>query len=269
MMNNLRILLGLPVLMVIVSIVVGWGTLVNTREEMKADLNQALQTLVDNGDDEVVDSLLAMPGNPTLTFNGEYNGFAKMLRMASLRDTAHISYAVVSADVCGGATRMSGGVVCSDSITISGKEARFSVRAYASPSVASFLAYPGMMFSAFSFVLGILFFLLNARKLYSLRVVGVDNNYVYADELHTDISCLTLTPMQEQLLQLFLESPERTLSKDRICSVLWPKKDNPDDTFYTFISRMKSALARQSSLRIENRRGGGYVLSDESAKNVL
>ena len=82
-------------------------------------------------------------------------------------------------------------------------------------------------------------------------------------------SSLALTPMQEQLLQLFLESPERTLSKDRICSALWPKKDNPDDTFYTFISRMKSALAKQSTLKIENKRGGGYVLYDESKENAL
>ena len=92
---------------------------------------------------------------------------------------------------------------------------------------------------------------------------------VYAEEPYTDVSTLTLTPMQEQLLQLFLESPERTLCKDRICSALWPKKDNPDDTFYTFISRMKSALAKQSTLKIENKRGGGYVLYDESKENAL
>ena len=100
-------------------------------------------------------------------------------------------------------------------------------------------------------------------------MVGADNFEVYAEEPYTDVSTLTLTPMQEQLLQLFLESPERTLCKDRICSALWPKKDNPDDTFYTFISRMKSALAKQSTLKIENKRGGGYVLYDESKENAL
>ena len=268
-MNNLRILFGLPVLIVLVSVVVGWGSIIQTRDEMKADLNQALQTLVDNGDDEVLDSLSSILGSPMLTFNGEHKGFARMLRMASLRDTACISYAVVSADECGGATRMPDGVVCSDSLTISGKDTRFYVRACASPSVASFLAYPGMMFSAVSFVLGILFLLLNARKLYALKVVGSGNLEEYADESSTDVSSLTLTPMQEQLLQLFLASPGRALTKDRICSVLWPKKDNPDDTFYTFISRMKSALAKQSSLKIENKRGGGYVLCDESKENAL
>lgn len=268
-MNNLRTLFCLPVLMVLVSVVVGWGSFIQTRDEMKADLNQALQTLVDNEDEGVLDSLSTISGSPMLTFNGEYNGFARMLRITSLRDTACISYAVVSNDATGNATRMPDGVVCSDSLTISGNDARFYVRAYASPSVASFLAYPGMMFSTVSFVLGILFLLLNVRKLYSIKVLGADNLEVYAEEPYADVSALTLTPMQEQLLQLFLQSPERTLSKDRICSALWPKKDNPDDTFYTFISRMKSALAKQSTLKIENKRGGGYVLYDESKENAL
>ena len=75
---------------------------------------------------------------------------------------------------------------------------------------------------------------------------------------------LVLTPMQEQLMDMFLASPGRTLSKEEICSALWPKKDNPDDSFYTFISRMKSSMARQSSsFRIENKRGREYVLADE------
>ncbi len=75
---------------------------------------------------------------------------------------------------------------------------------------------------------------------------------------------LNLTPMQEQLMQLFYASPSRTLSKEEICSALWPRKDNPEDGLYTFISRMKSSLAGQSSLRIVNRRGREYVLVDET-----
>ena len=43
------------------------------------------------------------------------------------------------------------------------------------------------------------------------------------------------------------------------------KKDNPEDTLYTFMSRLKSSLKNQSTLQIVNRRGREYVLVDEDA----
>jgi DNA-binding response OmpR family regulator len=106
-----------------------------------------------------------------------------------------------------------------------------------------------------SFLAGMLMFVF---MLANRRYPGVA---VVHSSTHAD---LVLTPMQEQLMNMFLESPTRTLTKEEICSALWPKKDNPDDTLYTFISRMKSSLARQSSsYRIENKRGREYFLADE------
>jgi DNA-binding response OmpR family regulator len=76
-----------------------------------------------------------------------------------------------------------------------------------------------------------------------------------------------LTPMQKQLMDLFAAAPNHTLSKEEICAALWPKKDDPDDTLYTFISRLKSSLKRQSTCRIINERGEAYTLvsQDEMA----
>jgi hypothetical protein len=136
-----------------------------------------------------------------------------------------------------------------------GDEVVLAVRAYANPTMASVFGHAGMEWPMFSFLAGLLMlvFMLANRRLFKVAVV------------HSSMRAnLTLTPMQEQLMNMFLESPTRTLTKEEICSALWPKKDNPDDTLYTFISRMKSSLARQSSsYRIENKRGREYFLADE------
>ena len=71
--------------------------------------------------------------------------------------------------------------------------------------------------------------------------------------------------MQMRLMEMFRNAPNQTLAKEEICAALWPKKDKPEDTLYTFISRLKTSLQKQSGLRIVNRRGREYVLVDENA----
>ena len=261
-MKHLRYMVIFPLLLIMVSIVVGWRCYSQAKTEMVEDLNQALQrtTVADEGVDAMLDSLSCMHGNPMLTFNGTHHGFARLLRIPSLRDTAHISYSL--AQVGGGGN---GGTsharIVSDTITVAGcgadgRDVLLAVRAFANPSMANVFGHAGMAWPVASFFLGLMllaFMLANGRI---VRATPVTDELSRAD--------LVLTPMQEQLMDMFLASPGRTLSKEEICSALWPKKDNPDDSFYTFISRMKSSMARQSSsFRIENKRGREYVLADE------
>lgn len=260
-MNHLRYMVIFPLLLIMVSIVVGWRCYDKARTEMVEDLNQALQrtTVADEGVDAMLDSLSCMHGNPMLTFDGTHHGFARFLRILSLRDTAHISYSLAQVgEECNGGTTHAR--IVSDTITVAGcgadgRDVLLAVRAFANPSMASVFGHAGMAWPMASFFLGLMllaFMLANGRL----------QNAVAGDApLRKD---LMLTPMQQQLMDMFLASPGRTLSKEEICSALWPKKDNPDDSFYTFISRMKSSMARQSSMfRIENKRGREYVLADE------
>ena len=71
---------------------------------------------------------------------------------------------------------------------------------------------------------------------------------------------MMLTPMQRQLMDMFLASPSRELTKDEICAALWPRKDDPSDTLYALISRLKTVLTSQTSLRIVSHRGRSYRL---------
>lgn len=69
-----------------------------------------------------------------------------------------------------------------------------------------------------------------------------------------------LTPMQRQLLLMLWEAPSHTLSKEEICTALWPKKDNANDTLYTLVRRLRPILESHSSLKIVAYRGQSYAL---------
>ena len=71
---------------------------------------------------------------------------------------------------------------------------------------------------------------------------------------------LHLTPMQEQLMALFLQAPDHKLTKQEICDALWPNKDNASETLYTTIRRLRNELQQASDWEILSERGKTYEL---------
>ena len=71
---------------------------------------------------------------------------------------------------------------------------------------------------------------------------------------------LHLTPMQEQLMDMFLKAPNHRLTKQEICNALWPNKDNAAETLYTTIRRLRNELQDSSDWEIESERGKSYEL---------
>lgn len=69
-----------------------------------------------------------------------------------------------------------------------------------------------------------------------------------------------LTPMQQQLMEMFFRSDTHLLTKTEICSTLWPKKEDASETLYTLIRRLKPIIEQHSDLRIESDRGRSYEL---------
>lgn len=69
-----------------------------------------------------------------------------------------------------------------------------------------------------------------------------------------------LTPMQQQLMEMFWHAPSHLLTKKEICDALWPKKDDASETLYTLIRRLKPVIEQYSDLRIESDRGRAYEL---------
>ena len=72
-----------------------------------------------------------------------------------------------------------------------------------------------------------------------------------------------LTPMQQQLMEMFFRSDTHLLTKTEICDALWPKKEDASETLYTLIRRLKPIIEQHSDLRIESDRGRAYELKDK------
>lgn len=71
---------------------------------------------------------------------------------------------------------------------------------------------------------------------------------------------IKLTPMQQQLMEMFFHSPSYSLTKTEICDALWPKKPDASETLYTLIRRLRPVIEQYSDLRIESDRGRAYEL---------
>ncbi len=78
--------------------------------------------------------------------------------------------------------------------------------------------------------------------------------------IDTKGNVVRLTPMQQQLMEMLWLSPSHQLSKTDICNVLWPKKENANDTLYTLVKRLKPIIEQHSDLKIEADRGKSYGL---------
>jgi hypothetical protein len=72
---------------------------------------------------------------------------------------------------------------------------------------------------------------------------------------------IKLTPMQQQLMEMFFRSETRQLTKTEICDALWPKKPDASETLYTLIRRLRPIIEEHSELKIESDRGKSYGLT--------
>ena len=87
--------------------------------------------------------------------------------------------------------------------------------------------------------------------------------YAEADGAFYDVQGqrIKLTPMQQQLMEMFFRSDAHQLTKTEICDALWPKKPDASETLYTLISRLKPVIEQHSDLKIESDRGRAYELT--------
>ena len=70
---------------------------------------------------------------------------------------------------------------------------------------------------------------------------------------------IKLTPMQRQFAQMLLEAPEMRVNKTTLCLALWGNKSNAEESLYTLVRRIKTALA-EANIEIICNRGESYEL---------
>ena len=102
----------------------------------------------------------------------------------------------------------------------------------------------------------------SAEDFGGLTYSDADDRFYGAD--HTPIR---FTPMQQQLMRLFWQSPSHSISKEEICAALWPKKDDANDTLYTLIRRLKPIVEEHTRLKIVADRGRNYSLEINELKS--
>lgn len=102
-----------------------------------------------------------------------------------------------------------------------------------------------------------------ARLGYALHEGGRQSQPITMDSF----SATHLTPMQRQLMEMFVASGSHRLSKHEICDALWPKKDDASETLYALISRLKRELDKTGSFDIISDRGRAYILKRRKSES--
>ncbi|MCR5820045.1 MAG: helix-turn-helix domain-containing protein [Bacteroidaceae bacterium] len=69
-----------------------------------------------------------------------------------------------------------------------------------------------------------------------------------------------LTPMQRNLMEMFMSAPDHTLSHQEICDRIWPRKPDASATLYTLMRRLKNVIEEPAAIRINCIRGEAYQL---------
>lgn len=265
-MKGLRSLSLVPILMLLASITLGIRHYSDAKEAMRQNLTHALRQYVMHSSQSQLlacSSTLLRQGG-VFTLNDAESHFSDRITIPSLKDTSHVSVYLLHQD--GENPFREQASLCSDTLLWSVSTDNSDViafKAYANPTVCSVLSHSdqrlpltGIIFC--SLVLSVMAWRIRMARGEAMTPVTID--VASQEEMH-------LTPMQEQLMDMFYAAPGHILSKETICAALWPKKDNPETTLYTFICRLKTTLKAQSNMDIINKRGKEYQLRRNSTTN--
>lgn len=277
------------------SVLAGTGSYCSTRDSIRQDLNMALsQTLSTNGGSIVTTDTIAACKNlqkgtsASVALLISDDKFNKNLSIPQLRSKAYIAMKLVSAGQTSAVrlqrtASIEGDTMILNPVRTVPQGVAVAVRACAECPFMSVLAMSDQRLSL-SLTLSALLWAL--FSVYSLRHrntrLAIQSNIVENVEVtsinqstlgglrldpivggFTDVvgNRVNLTPMQQQLLEMFFKSPSHRLQKQEICDVLWPHKPDASETLYTLIRRLKPILECNSQLKIESERGRAYFLS--------
>lgn len=144
---------------------------------------------------------------------------------------------------------------------------------YAKCSAATIFSLSDQRLAAALWILSLLWaaFCLSLRGKNRLQEqpLRADGGMVYGGIMYSDADgqffassgeIIQLTPMQQQVMEMFFRAPSHRISKAEICEALWPKKPDAYDTLYTLIRRLRLIVEKHSNLRIESDRSKSYCL---------
>lgn len=239
------------------SLVLGFGNYATTKENIIADVNQALaQTILDKSSDRITVDTLRV--------------FRSKLKIDELRATSYLS-------ICTEAP--SNVTFCSDTMSYKVGDERLYIRAYPNCSKAAIFGMSEQKLPSILFIISILWGL-SSIMFFRMKPSENVNNIIESEtisvgSLHFSKSSnrfwnekrqeIYFTPMQHRLMQMFIAADGHRLSVEEICHTLWPGKEDARDTLYTLVRRIKPVLGKACNVKIEAERGHFYVLKTEKS----
>lgn len=274
-MNNKFLPIGVFLSLMVTSLFAGHQSYMTTRNEIEADLSQALSMTIKEKEDNFVspDTIkaykqlrTASDGHVLIAVSDKR--FCKHLKNSRLKNNAFITFDIVDKQYKGGRTDEH--MICSDTLIIEDKNAgaTLALRGYTRLSASTIFGLSDQRMSstlaAMAFAWALLSWLYMRKKAerlcHQVEFGGItysDCDNCFYDSNHNPIH---FTPMQLQLMMMFWNAPAHSLSKERICTELWPKKDDANDTLYTLIKRLRPIVENNSNLEIATDRGRQYSL---------
>ena len=183
------------------------------------------------------------------------NDYRRNLKIDALRAESFLSYAQPNAPKA----------LCSKRMKWRGKDREVAFQSYAT---CSFATVWGMSDQRIPYLLICLssLWLLVSLKIIRRKKAGMT---VFGELVYSQSSAqfydshdnpIPLTPLQSELMRLFLSNDQHTVSKKEICDRLWPKKPDASDTLYTLIRRIRPVIEERGKVKIVNERGKEYRL---------
>ena len=274
-MNSRILSVGVFVTLMLSALLAGHHGYCGAKEELRADLNQALLRTLEERQGNIVtqDSIRAYKqlrkasGGPVLLAIADKQ-LCRNLKNEKLRQRTFLSFAVIDAEHPD--KPQGNDILSSDTLIINHKATgtTLAIRSYARFSTAAVFSMSDqrlsllLAFAALLWAIGSC--LLHHKRQTGKKETQSFGGISYSAEEHcfydVDHTPIRLTPMQYQLLLMLWQAPSHSLSKEAICASLWPKKDDATDTLYTLIRRLKPVIERSSGLRIIAYRGQSYAL---------
>ena len=261
--TSLRYGMLIPLALMIASVVSCCISFSNAKQNIVNDLNDAMLALA-NENSEVwtrQDTIAALRKMHETTHKPLIDQASDVnFKNPILKDEAYFTLALV--DKKNAVSKIYGNKIASDSILLVPERAAdglaIQVQGFADCSMAS-------VFAASDHTLPSVLFALSILSMTSMIVWGRKDSEMSEPDLASVSSSLhplddiKLTPMQRQFAQMLLEAPEMRVNKTTLCLALWGNKSNAEESLYTLVRRIKTALA-EANIEIICNRGESYEL---------
>ena len=255
------------------SLLAGRHSYCTAKEELTADLNQALaQDTI-----KVYKQLRKTSGGKVLIAVSDER-FCRYLKNKRLKESAFLTFDVVDNQYTGHATDEP--AICSDTLIVTDPalQETLALKGYTRLSAAAIFGLSdqrlsaGLMVAAFLWGIFVWLYIRRKKEEVKMQVESIGfGGLVYSETdnrfYNASHDLIHFTPMQEQLIRMFWNAPSHALTKEEICTALWPKKDDANDTLYTLIRRVKPIIESHTNLRIVADRGKSYSLEIKEQEN--